>query len=361
MSAQDILLSPEEHAELSRRTRSATIRQRDVRRARVILLAAQGCSRVEIARLVGFSLARVTLWCQRFQERGLDGLIDKPGRGRKVILAARSLGRVLEQVVQPRIDQSRWSCRSMAQVNGYFSSRIWAANDIKPHLARTFKLSNDPNFEEKFWDVIGLYLDTPDKALVLCCDEKSQVQALERTQLGLPLGIGHIRTQSHDYIRHGTVTLFTALDYLEGRLISSIERQHRHQEWLDFLKKINRETPKHLQLHLIVDNYATHKHPKVKGWLEKHKVPYALSHDRFTFHLTPTSCSCLNAVEGFFASLSNRRLNRGVFHSVVDLQAAIKRFLVEQKKKPKPFTWTADPDNIIAAVKRGDEALESIQ
>ena len=172
----------------------------------------------------------------------------------------------------------------MARVTGISPAsvqRIWAANDIKPHLTRTFKLSNDPNFEEKFWDVIGLYLDPPDKALVLCCDEKSQVQALERTQPGLPLGIGHIRTQSHDYVRHGTVTLFTALDYLQGHLISSIERQHRHQEWLEFLKKINRETPRHLQLHLIVDNYATHKHPKVKAWLEKHK--------RFHMHFTPTS------------------------------------------------------------------------
>ena len=171
--------------------------------------------------------------------------------------------------------------------------KLWAANDLKPHLTRTFKLSNDPNFEEKFWDVIGLYLDPPDKALVLCCDEKSQVQALERTQPGLPLGIGHIRTQSHDYVRHGTVTLFTALDYLQGHLISSIEYHHRHQEWLEFLKKINRETPKHLQLHLIVDNYATHKHPKVKAWLEKHK--------RFHMHFTPTSGSWMNMVERFFS------------------------------------------------------------
>ena len=212
MSAQDIVLSREEHAELSRRTRSATISQRDGRRARVILLAAQGCSRFEIARLVGFSLRSVTLWCQRFQEQRLDGLVDKPGRGRKSSLSPEALTRVIEQVVQPRIGQPRWSCRSMARVAGISPAsvqRIWAANDIKPHLTRTFKLSNDPNFEEKFWDVIGLYLDPPDKALVLCCDEKSQVQALERTQAGLPLGIGHIRTQSHEYVRHGTVTLFT--------------------------------------------------------------------------------------------------------------------------------------------------------
>ena len=286
MNTPKIVLTPVEHAELNRRVRSATISQRDGRRARVILLASQGCMRVEIARLTGFSLPVITCWCQRFQEQRLDGLLDKPGRGRKPFLPLDAVRRVLEQVTQPRIGEPRWSCRSMARAAGISATsvhKLWAANDLKPHLTRTFKLSSDPNFEEKFWDVIGLYLAPPDKALVLCCDEKSQVQALERTQPGLPLGIGHIRTQSHDYIRHGTVTLFTALDYLQGRLISSIERQHRHQEWLEFLKKINRETPKHLQLHLIVDNYTTHKHPKVKAWLEKHK--------RFHMNFTPTSSS----------------------------------------------------------------------
>src|SRR5471030_1196223 len=258
MNSQDIVLSEDEQIELSRRIRSATISQRDGRRARVILLAAQGCSRNEIAQLTGLSVVSVTRWCKRFQELHLQGLVDLPGRGRKPSLPAEALKRPLEQVTQPSIGQPRWSCRSMARVAGISPAsgqRIWAANDIKPHLTRTFKLSNDPNFEEKFWDVIGLYLAPPDKALVLCCDEKSQVQALQRTQPGLPLGIGHIRTQTHDYVRHGTLTLFAALDYLQGRLISSIERQHRHQEWLEFLKKINRETPKHLQLHLIVDNY----------------------------------------------------------------------------------------------------------
>ena len=316
MNAQEIVLSPEEQAELSRRVRSATISQRDGRRARLILLAAQGCSRIEIARLTGFSLPTITCWCQRFQTLRLDGLLDKPGRGRKTPLPADAVCRVLEQVAQPRIGEPRWSCRSMARVAGISSTsvhRLWAANDLKPHLTRTFKLSNDPHFEEKFWDVIGLYLDPPDKALVLCCDEKSQVQALERTQPGLPLGIGHIRTQSHDYIRHGTVTLFTALDYLQGRLISCIERQHRHQEWLEFLKKINRETPRHLQLHLIVDNYATHKHPKVKAWLEKHK--------RFHMHFTPTSSSWMNMVERFFRDITVY-LREGSFSSVRELESS---------------------------------------
>ena len=274
MNSHDIVLSEDEQFELSRHIRSVTISQRDGRRAWVILLAARGCSRNEIAQLTGLSVVSVTRWCNRFQELRLQGLVDLPGRGRKPSLPAEALKRTLEQVTQPRIGQPRWSCRSMARVAGISPAsvqRIWAANDIKPHLTRTFKLSSDPNFEEKFWYVIGLYLDPLDKALVLCCDEKSQVQAHERTQPGLTLGIGHVRTQSHDYIRHGTVTLFTALDYLQAHLIRSIERQHRHQEWLEFLKRINRESPKYLQLYFIVDNYAMHKDPKVKAWLEKHK------------------------------------------------------------------------------------------
>ena len=216
MSALDITLSPEEKAELNRRVRSATIPQLEGRRARIILLAAQGETREEIARLTGFSCPTITTWCQRFQLHCLDGLIDKPGRGRKSPLSADTVRRVLEQVTKPRIGEPRWSCRSMARAVGVSSTtvqKLWAANDLKPHLTRTFKLSNDPQFEHKFWDVIGLYLAPPDKALVLCCDEKSQVQALERTQPGLPLGIGDIQTKSHDYTRHGTVMLFAALDY----------------------------------------------------------------------------------------------------------------------------------------------------
>ena len=353
MNTPKIVLTPEEHAELSRRVRSATISQRDGRRARVILLASQGCMRVEIARLTGFSLPVITCWCKRFQEQRLDGLLDKPGRGRKPFLPLDAVRRVLEQVTQPRIGEPRWSCRSMARAAGISATsvhKLWTANDLKPHLTRTFKLSNDPNFEEKFWDVIGLYLAPPDKALVLCCDEKSQVQALERTQPGLPLGIGHIRTQSHDYIRHGTVTLFTALDYLQGRLISSIERQHRHQEWLEFLKKINRETPKHLQLHLIVDNYATHKHPKVKAWLEKHK--------RFHMHFTPTSSSWMNMVERFFRDITVY-LRDGSFSSVRELETSITTFLALRNAQPTRYVWNAKGEDILNKIQRAREAMAS--
>ena len=351
MSTAKIVLTPEEHAELSRRVRSATIIQRDGRRARVILLASQGCTRAEISRLTGLSLPVITGWCQRFQAQRLDGLADKPGRGRKPSLPLEAVQRVIEQVTKPRIGEPRWSCRSMARAAGISATsvhKIWAANDLKPHLTRTFKLSNDPNFEEKFWDVIGLYLDPPEKALVLCCDEKSQVQALERTQPGLPLGIGHIRTQSHDYVRHGTVTLFAALDYLQGRLISSIEYQHRHQEWLDFLKKINRETPKHLQLHLIVDNYATHKHPKVKAWLEKHK--------RFHMHFTPTSSSWMNMVERFFRDITVY-LRDGSFGSVRELQASITTFLALRNAQPTRYVWNAKGEDILNKIQRAREAM----
>ncbi|MBH3362870.1 IS630 family transposase [Pseudomonas sp. URMO17WK12:I11] len=351
MNSQDIVLSGDEQVELNRRVRSATISQRDGRRARVILLAAQGHSRNEIAELTGLSVVSVTRRCKRFQAQRLQGLVDLPGRGRKPSLPAEALKRTLEQVTQPRIGQPRWSCRSMARVAGISPAsvqRIWAANDIKPHLTRTFKLSNDPQFEEKFWDVIGLYLAPPDKALVLCCDEKSQVQALQRTQPGLPLGIGHIRTQTHDYVRHGTLTLFAAMDYLQGRLISSIETQHRHQEWLAFLKKINRETPKGLQLHLIVDNYATHKHPVVKEWLKRHP--------RFHLHFTPTSSSWMNMVERFFRDITVY-LRDGSFSSTRELASSITTFLALHNAQPCRYVWSAKGEDILRKIQCAREAM----
>ncbi len=226
--------------------------------------------------------------------------------------------------------------------------RLWAANDTKPHLTRTFKLSNDPCFEERFWDVIGLYLDPPEKALVFCCDEKSRCQALERTQPGLPLGIGHIKTATHDYIRHGTLTLFAALNYLEGKLISQITEQHRHQEWLAFLKKIHRETPKDLDIHLIADNYATHKHPEVKAWLAKHP--------RFHMHFTPTSSSWLNLVERFFRDVTDR-IAEGSFSSVKQLADTIITFLAERNEHPKRYVWKAKGEEILRKIHAAREIL----
>jgi len=285
-SRQDRALDAAERQELQRRMRATRIAVRDRQRAEIILLRSDGLTQGQIAAQLGVSRVTVNDWCQRFLAQRLAGLDDAPGRGRKPSLPPEAVRVVLEKAVTPPANLARWSCRTMAREAGISQAsvqRLWAANAIKPHLSRTFKLSKDKPFETKFWDVIGLYLDPPEKALVLCCDEKSQCQALERTQPGLPLGVGHVRTRTHDYIRHGTLTLFAALNYLDGKLISRIAKRHRHQEWLAFLKTINREVPADLTLHLIADNYATHKHAKIKAWLAKHP--------RFHMHFTPTSSS----------------------------------------------------------------------
>ena len=299
MARQRIELRPDEAGELRRRLRAGTVSVRERRRSEIILLSAEGLTQQQIADRMGISRLQVNRWVGRFAANRLAGLCDAPGRGRKPWLAEGAAQQVLERAVTPPPHLGRWSCRTMARAVGISAAsvqRLWAANDIQPHLARTFKLSNDKQFEEKFWDVIGLYLDPPDKALVLCCDEKSQCQALERTQPGLPLGIGHIRTKTHDYIRHGTLTLFAALNYLEGKLITRLSPRHRHQEWLAFLKLIDQQSPGDLDIHIIADNYATHKHPQVKKWLERHS--------RFHMHFTPTSSSWMNLVERFFGDLT---------------------------------------------------------
>src|SRR5271167_197983 len=250
---------------------------------------------------------------------------------------------------------TQWSVRSMAAAAGVsYSSvqRIWRAHELKPHLVKTFKVSRDKNFAAKVEDVVGLYLNPPDKALVLCIDEKSQIQALDRTQPGLPMKKGRAGTMTHDYIRNGTTTLFAALNVLDGTVIGQCMQRHRHQEFLRFLNRLERDIPAGRLIHVILDNYGSHKHPKVRTWLARHP--------RWTFHFTPTSCSWANAVEGFFATLTRRRLQRGVFHSLVDLQAAINRYLGEHNRKPKPFVWTADPDRIIEKVNRGYQVLDSI-
>jgi transposase len=246
----------------------------------------------------------------------------------------------------------RWSVRSMAREAGVSKStvqRIWSDNEIKPHRLETFKISNDANFEEKFWDVIGLYLDPPERALVLCCDEKSQCQALERTQHPLPLRKGYGRTQTHDYIRHGTITLFAALSYLEGKIISRTEESHTHVEWLRFLKQINRETPQDLDLHLIIDNYATHKHPVVQRWLK--------AHGRFHMHFTPTSSSWLNLVERFFGELTSEVVRDGSFQSLRELVRAIESYLAERNQNPKKYAWRASGQKILEKIRRAKEAL----
>jgi len=353
MRKMKIELLPEEFEELNKRIRSHTVSVRDQRRAKVILLAAQGNTQDQIAGEVKLTRCAVGTWCRRFVKHRLAGLSDMKGRGRKASLPHSSVKKVLDEVVSPPVHLGRFSCRTMATHAGISPAsvqRLWSANDIKPHLTDTFKLSNDKAFEQKFWDVIGLYLSPPDKALVLCCDEKSQIQALQRTQPGLPLGVGHIKTKTHDYYRHGTLTLFAALNYLEGKLITQIAEQHRHQEWLTFLKKIDKEAPKKLDIHLIADNYGTHKHPEVKVWLEKHP--------RFHMHFTPTSSSWMNLVERFFRDLTDF-LADGSFSSLKQLSDAIMSYLAERNRNPKRYVWKAKGEDILRKIHAAREKLST--
>jgi transposase len=351
VARRKITLDAEESRELQRRIKATTVAVRDRQRAEIIVLSAVGVSQDQIASRVGVSRVTVSHWCRRFSDDRLAGLEDAAGRGRKPSLPPDAVRMVLDQAVTPPATVGRWSCRTMARKAGVSKAtvqRLWAANDIKPHLSRTFKLSQDKQFEAKFWDVIGLYLNPPEKALILCCDEKSQCQALERTQPGLPLGVGHIKTKTHDYIRHGTLTLFAALNYLEGKLITRIAKRHRHQEWLAFLKTINRETPSGLDIHLIADNYATHKHADVKRWLA--------THPRFHMHFTPTSSSWLNLVERFFRDLTDFITEKS-FASVGELSDAIIGFLAEHNKTAKRYVWRAKGEDILRKIEAARQAM----
>jgi len=348
--------APEVAQELRRRSRSTTASARDRERATIIVLRLEGIGVDAVAKRLHTTPKRVSLWSRRFAAAGLAGLDDQPGRGRKPSIPQAKVAQVITEATRPLAGRKRWSVRSMGRHAGISASsvqRIWSSNDLKPHRIKTFKLSNDPRFEEKFWDVIGLYLDPPAKALVLCCDEKSQCQALERTQLGLPLAPKRPPTMTHDYVRHGTVTLFAALEQLTGRLITRTEACHTHVEWLRFLKQIDRETPHQLALHLIADNYATHKHPKVRAWLQRHP--------RFTMHFTPTSSSWLNMVERFFADLTGDVIRAGSFTSVRDLVRDINTYLAARNAAPKPYVWKASGAEILAKIRRARIALAAVQ
>ena len=288
---------------------------------------------------------------------GVDGLVrDKTRKPGKAPTPAATVQRVVDLTTSdPPGETTHWTVRMMAKTVGIGAStvqRIWKAHGLQPHRIRRFKLSKDPRFIEKLWDVVGLYVDPPAHAVVLSVDEKSQIQALDRTQPGLPMKKGRAGTMTHDYKRHGTTTLFAALNVLEGTVLGRCMQRHRHQEFLRFLNTIEANVPAGKLIHVILDNYGTHKHPKVRAWLTRHP--------RFTFHFTPTSASWLNAIEGFFAKLTRRRLKGGVFRSVVELQAAINRFVAETNAEPKPFLWTADPNRVIAAVRRGKLVIESL-
>jgi transposase len=345
---ESVELSGDQRRELERLINAPTTPQRLVGRARIVLTRAQGRSQMATAAELGVSRPAVIRWERRFASLGVEGLVkDAPGRGPKPSIPEAKKEKLITQATRPPAHRTRWSVRSMARQVGVSPAsvqRIWAANDIKPHLTRTFKLSRDPNFEAKFWDVIGLYLNPPDRALVLCCDEKSQCQALERTQPGLPLGVGHIRTRTHDYTRHGTVTLFAALNYLDGKILSTTAGRHTHVEWLAFLKKLQQQTPSAQALHLIVDNYATHKHPVVRAWLEKHP--------RIHVHFTPTGSSWLNLVERFFRQLTDDVIREGSFTSVRELVTAITIHLAQHNLKPTPYRWKAEGAAILEKIRR---------
>ena len=331
--------------------------QKHVARARVIAATAEGCGTNEIIRRSALSKPVVWRWQERFMHEGVDGLLrDKTRRPGKAPLAAEVVAHVVDLTLDdPPGETTHWTLRAMARTVGIGVSsvqRIWKAHQLTPHRMKAFKLSSDPEFAEKFTDVVGLYVDPPAHAVVLSIDEKSQIQALDRTQPGLPMKKGRCGTMTHDYRRCGTTTLFAALDVLEGTVIGRCMQRHRHQEFIRFLNEVERAVPAGKLVHVVLDNYAAHKHPKVRAWLARHP--------RWTFHFTPTSASWMNAVESFFASLTKRRLKRGVFCSVVDLQAAIHRYLAEHNDDPKPFHWTADPNRVLAAIQRGKQALESL-
>jgi transposase len=352
-----LTVTPSDRRRLKALVRDRNAPQKHVWRAEIVLLTAEGIGTNEIMRRTDKSKTCVWRWQERFMAEGFEGLLrDKTRPSRIAKLGADVAAHVVFLTrSDPPGETTHWTAPLMAKETGISVSsvqRIWRAHGLQPHRVQQFKLSNDPKFIDKLRDVVGLYVDPPAHALVLSVDEKSQIQALDRTQPGLPLKKGRAGTMTHDYKRHGTTTLFAAFDVLEGKVIGRCMQRHRHQEFIRFLNAIEAEVPAGKVIHVILDNYAAHKHPKVRAWLERH--------ERFTFHFTPTSCSWLNAVEGFFAKLAKRRLKRGVFKSVVDLQAAINRFLNETNNDPKPFTWTADPDKIIAAVRRGHQALDSI-
>ncbi len=351
--AMAIVVSDEQRAVLESMVRSQTIDVRAARRARIVLLAGAGLGDREIARQLDIGRIQAARWRGRFAAGGVEAIVaDLPRSGRKPRIDAAEIVRMTTQM-KPE-GATHWSTRKLAAQLGISDTtvlKVWQANGLKPHLVETFKVSRDPKFAEKLEDIVGLYMSPPEHALVLCCDEKSQVQALDRTQPGLPLKKGQAETMTHDYKRNGTTTLFAAMSTLDGSVISRCAQRHRHIEWLDFLRQINRETPKDKELHLVCDNYATHKHPKVKEWLEKHP--------RFHVHFTPTSASWLNMVERFFRSISMDRLDRGIFRSVPELITAIDEYIAVHNQNPKPFVWTAKANDILQKVIRANRRLGS--
>jgi transposase len=352
-----IALSREERTALDGWARSRQLPYRQVVRARVITMAADGAFSQDIARELGISRPTVQLWRERFLALRLPGLErDAPRPGRRPRLSEAKTRKIVEATLQTKPpNATHWSTRRMAEAQHVSQSavqRIWARHRLKPHLAGTFKLSRDKHFVEKLYDVVGLYLNPPDRALVLCVDEKSQIQALDRTQPGLPLKPGRCGTFTHDYVRHGTTTLFAALSMLDGKVIGQCMTRHRHQEFIRFLNRIDAETPARLELHLIVDNYSTHKHPRVTSWLARHP--------RVHLHFIPTSSSWLNLVERWFRDLTDKRIRRGSFSNVPQLIQAIMDYVHHHNQNPRIFVWTAPVERILTKIAKCKEALDSL-
>jgi transposase len=354
--AERIVLSPSERATIERWARSKSLALRLVMRAQIIQLAAQGMFNHEIAEALGVSRPTVQLWRERFLALRLAGLEkDAPRPGRKPRLGQKKVMAIVEATLHTTPPEAtHWSTRAMAVAQGVSEAtvrRIWKQHNLKPHLVETFKLSRDKRFLEKLYDVVGLYLHPPDKALVLCVDEKSPIQALERSQPLLPLRPGIPARQTHDYKRHGTTTLFAALNMLDGTVIGDCMPRHRHQEFIRFLQTINVKTPPDMALHLIVDNYGTHKHPRVQRWLERHP--------RFVLHFIPTSSSWVNMVERWFAEITSKRIRRGSFRNLKELIKAINGYIESHNQNPKVFVWTASVQSIMTKISKCKEALDA--
>ena len=350
-------VTDEQRLVLEKLVRSHTAPHRDVQRAQALLMAGDGFANTRIAAEVGVAAMTVKAWRDRFSEEGFKVFSTvRPGRGRKPSIPTEKVEEIVRLTLhETPSGETHWSCRSMAARAGVSAAtvqRIWSARGLQPHRVQTFKLSNDARFEEKLVDVVGLYLNPPENAIVLCMDEKSQIQALDRTQPSLPIKAGRAGTMTHDYKRNGTTTLFAALDVLTGSVIGQCLPRHRHVEFLKFLRTIDRQVSNRLQVHLILDNYATHNHPTVRAWLDQHP--------RFELHFTPTSSSWLNMVEIFFAKLTDKAIRRGIFYSVPDLIDAIQAYLAVHNNNPEPFQWTATTDQILEKVRRGRVTLEAI-
>ncbi len=354
--AERIILSPEENAFINRWAHGKSFPLRLVQRAQIIRLAADGVFNHDIAHKVGVSRPTVQLWRERFLALRLDGLKkDAPRPGRLPKIRSHKITSIINATLHTTpLNATHWSTRSMAKAQGVSNAsvcRIWQGHNLQPHRIETFKLSRDKHFMEKLHDVVGLYLNPPDKTLVLCVDEKSQIQALDRTQPIFPMRPGIPARQTHDYVRHGTTTLFAALSMLDGKVIGECMSRHRHQEFIRFLKRVDSDTPENLELHLIVDNYCTHKHKRVKSWLARHP--------RFHLHFTPTSSSWLNMVERWFREITDKRIRRGSFKNVRDLISAITNYIEMHNQNPRIFTWHASVERIMTKIAKCKEVLET--